>query len=92
MTAQDVLDGHWIDDEAEFQQFTVNLIVPHPWVLTGDAENQRLNVGFQPWSPSAIQLSECPLAPDEFSMPFQHRFGLGQQNGFVQTLLPVLRL
>lgn len=29
MTAQDVLDGRWINDVAEFRQLALDLVVPH---------------------------------------------------------------
>jgi hypothetical protein len=92
MTTQDVLDGRWIDGEAEFQQFTLNLIVPHPWVLTRDPENERLDVMVEPWSSAPVRLPKRPFAPDEFPMPLQHGFRLDEQNSFTQTLLPPLCL
>jgi hypothetical protein len=92
MTMQDVLDGRWIDVKTAFQSFTLDLIVPHLWVLTGDADNQCFKVCFEPWSSSAVRLPARPLASDAIPMPFEDGVGLDEQHGFEYTLLPLPRL
>jgi hypothetical protein len=46
MTVEDVFDSIRMDFETQFQQFSLDLVVSHPQILTRDADNQRLDIRF----------------------------------------------
>ncbi len=78
MATQDVLDGTAMDLETQFQQFSLDLVVPHARVLPRNADNQRLHIELQSWSSTAVWVLERPLPADEVAVPFQHSFRLGE--------------
>ena len=78
MAAQDVFDGGWMDLEPQFQQFPLDLVIPHAWVLTRDADNQQLEVEFKPRTSAAIWMLERPLMADKLTVSFQQRIRLDE--------------
>ena len=70
----------------------MDLVVPHPRVLTRDPENERLDIIVEPGSSAPVVLPKRPFAADEVSMPFQHRVRLNEQNRFAQRLMKPLGL
>ncbi len=92
MTLQDVLNGTGMDLETQFQQFSLDLVVPHARVLLRDPDNQCLHIARHSWPSASMPVLERPFPADEVSMPFQHRVRLNEQNRFAQRLMKPLAL
>jgi hypothetical protein len=87
MTVQDVLDGTRMDFKTQLQQFTLDLVVVHVWILPRHSDNQRLYIVLHSWPPTATRVLERPFPADKLAVPFQHRVRLDEQNRFASYLM-----
>ena len=71
MTVQDILDGTRMDFETQLQQFTLDLVVAHVWILPRHSDNQRLYIELHSWPSASMRMLECPFSADKVAVPLQ---------------------
>ena len=76
VTMENILDGRRINFETQLQLFTLDFVVLHVRVFTGNAANEGVDVWVEPWSRSVIRMLTRPLPAHEFPMSFQDSFRL----------------
>src|ERR1700730_11244310 len=76
---------------SELEQFTLDLGVTPPWVLSGQPYYYLLQLGWNGWSATPFVSWKGPFAPHQLSVPPKHSVGLEQQHNFVKPAACTLR-
>ena len=76
MSVEDIANGGAGDLETQFEEFALQFAIPPAGILFGQTHNQVFKLGIESGSTAFVLTLIGPLAPHQFPMPFEHRFGL----------------